>query len=101
MKEIYDKAIKEITLMETKYPIKSGFGEKFYDLVPVISKSDSFGKWELDPLFGHMKIVLILENKRVFPESWRLSKVFKFLKFLSFDTGTVDYLIPKGYGNNY
>ena len=84
MKEIYDKAIKEITLMETKYPIKSGFGEKFYDLVPVISKSDSFGKWELDPLFGHLKIVLILDDKREFPENWRLNEVNRKLK-LSFN----------------
>jgi hypothetical protein len=82
MKEDYDKAIKEITLIETKHPVKTGFGGKFYDLVPVINKSDSFGKWELDPLFGHMKIVLILENKKEFPESWRLSQVFKFKNIL-------------------
>jgi hypothetical protein len=78
MKEMYDEAIKEIALIETKNPVTSGFGEKFYDLVPVISKSDSFDKWELDPLFGHLKIVLILENKQEFPESWRLNQVFRF-----------------------
>ena len=75
MEEIYDKAIKKIALIQTKENVKCGLSTKFYDLVPVINKSDSFDKWSLDPLFGHLKIVLILEDKREFPDTWRLNEV--------------------------
>jgi hypothetical protein len=75
MEEINDKAINQIALIKTKDDIKCGFSTKFYDLVPIVNKSDSFDKWSLDPLFGHLKIVLILEDKREFPDSWRLSEV--------------------------
>ena len=92
MEEIYDKAIKLIALIETKDFVRSCFSTKYYDLVPIICKSDSFGKWELDPLFGHLKIVLILDDKREFPENWRLNEVNRKLKLFKM-TNSICYII--------
>ena len=65
-------------MKKAKKNITSANQTKYHDLVPTIVKSDSFGKWSLDPLFGLLKIILIKKDKSEFPLRWRLEEVSYF-----------------------
>ena len=52
--------------------------EKLIDLVPIEKKIDKFGHWELDRLFGHLKLYLVIQNSHYeyedFPSLWKTDK---------------------------
>lgn len=51
---------------------------KKFDLIPIEKKFDKFGPWQINPLFSHMKVFLILPKEDKFPNAWRTEngKVF-------------------------
>ena len=53
----------------------------YHELLPVIYKTDIFGKWNIDPLFGHLKIILMMHNKSEFPNKWVLDTVSELFLF--------------------
>lgn len=71
----HETAIETIVYDKTKEIISTGEGKQYYDLIPVFKKADKFGRWSLDPLFGHLKIYLVMGDKNIFfPTTWNIIK---------------------------
>ena len=60
-----------ITLKRTKMSINSGLNVKFHELIPIISRCDSFKPWQEDHLNGQIKIWLKLKENEDFPTVWK------------------------------
>ncbi|RNA19062.1 hypothetical protein BpHYR1_049988, partial [Brachionus plicatilis] len=84
LKDNFIKALKLIALKRTASFMSSNKNEKIFDLVPIERKFDEFGTWELDRLFGHMKIFIILprgdgKDYDCFPLLWRTDAKTQFI----------------------
>jgi hypothetical protein len=67
----FNEALKKIAQKRTSSFIKSVGAVKKFDLIPIEKKFDKFGPWQIDPLFSHMKVYVILSNEEKFPNIWR------------------------------
>ncbi len=74
-KHDYNEALKTILIDKAKHPIIGANNKNYIDLIPVVTKSDKFGKWSLDPLFGILKVFIMLKDKAVFPNKFKLEPV--------------------------
>lgn len=76
-KQTYLKAMRMLAIKRTASFISSTGQEKVFDLVPIERKFDEFGSWEIDRLFNHMLIYLVIpkDEKKLdyvyFPKLWR------------------------------
>jgi len=77
--EKFKNALKIIAQKRTSSFIKSVGAVKKFDLIPIEKKFDKFGPWQINPLFSHMKVFLILPKEEKFPETWRTEKDKVFL----------------------
>ena len=83
MKEKYSQAMKELALKRTSSAISTSDELMLYELVPVERRFDAFGSWEIDKLFGHMKIYLLVtspsdpKKQAAFPGLWRTTREVK------------------------
>jgi hypothetical protein len=55
-----------------------------YDIFPIVNLTDSYGKWNIDVLFDHLKVWLKLKDFKEFSRFWRTEKCVKFSKLLNF-----------------
>ena len=80
----YDHAVKSILLEKNKAGLSVPNGKYYFDLLPVINKSDKFGKWSLDPMFGMLKVFVKTPNETSFPSAFKLNEVILNYFFLDF-----------------
>ena len=85
-KEKYLTALLKIAAKHTSSAISTSGEQVSYDLVPIERRFDAFGSWEVDKLFGHMKVHLLHPSPndpkklQPFPLLWRTTEVSPFSK---------------------
>ncbi|CAF0753965.1 unnamed protein product [Brachionus calyciflorus] len=71
------EAVRRLTLKRTKSPVNSGPNSKFYELVPIINRCDSFKPWKEDHLNDQIKIWLKPKDDEFFPVVWKTNEQTK------------------------
>ena len=83
-KDDYDKALRLILLEKNKIGFSVPSDKYYFDLIPVVNKSDKFGEWSVDPLFGLLKVYVVSSDKRSFPTIFKLDQVRIFYRLFMF-----------------